>query len=605
MSRELFLVTLGYFLLFATASYGLGSLLLHTKISIAQIGTRIMIGLGLIGNIGLVMALAGRFEKSNLLLILTIITLISYRNILELIKYFLTNIGSGWKIIKSDWLASLILVFAMMVGGSLYLASMAPPHASDELHYHFPQARAVAESGKVGHSWDGHYFYGNIPKLGEMIFAEGLLLSDYSLAHALNYLVLIGFLFLVFGLVKRRYGYRAAVFSITLLLLFEDFTWNGTVGFVDSMTTAMEVGALLLIADWVSTKKDKLLLPAGLLLGLSLGIKYSPLPTALYLTLIILVTNWRKTLLFVMPAFLVGGYWYIKNWIIFGNPFYPMYFGHSGVSEESYTGLMNAIWQWEPKTLTTFMNKLKRWLTYSGSTTYVSIWLAPFVMLINIKDKFLLTLTGFYLLFIPYWFFFATHQTRFLLTGLVVASILTGILISKIPTRVIVIGLLLLIVMSLKVRPYEERNLFQHYLWMKLQAVERQYALGNLTEQEYLSREFGCQYDVVKYLEDNKLEGKVIDNWTRWFGPSTKYFAIQNDFVIFPNDHAFSVSEKNNINFVYYRDDYKRRNMESDNIFVKERVKLSLPEESMLIENSLLIFQNDECYLYKINHSLE
>lgn len=602
MSRELFLITLGYFLLFAISSYGLGSLILRrVKIEVSQIGIRILIGLGLIGNVGLVLALFGKFEKANLLIILSIILIVGYRQIIELFKYWYQKIGIGLKLIKSDVFTSLVLGFALLVAGTLYLAALAPPHATDELHYHFPQARAVAETGKVSWSWDGHYFYGNIPKLGEMIFAEGLLISDYSLAHALNYLVMIGFLILVFGLIKKRYGYRAAVFSVALLLLFEDFTWNATVGFVDSMTTAMEVGSLLLVADWVSRRKDKLLTAAGLILGLSLSIKYSPLPTALYLTVIILVTNWRKILPFVVPAFLVGGYWYIKNWILFGNPFYPMYFGHRGVSEESYQGLMNAIWQWEPKTWATFMKKLGRWWTYSGSTTYLSIWLAPLVIFINRKDKFILTLTGFYIMFIPYWFLFATHQTRFLLTGLVIASILTGILVAKIPTKVVAIGLLIIILVSLRVRPYEARNLLQHYLWIKLQAVERQYALGNLTEREYLSREFGCQYDVVKYLEDNQLDGKVIDNWSQYYAPSVRYFARNNEFV-----QMYEVDDIKSLGFNYYfvRETTKSklfRDLGENRQYSIKYGPIFLRVEDELRGSWNEIVTIDDCVLYELN----
>ncbi|MBT4349569.1 DUF2029 domain-containing protein [bacterium] len=560
---------------------------------------RIMIGLGLVGSLGLILALLGVFEKEYLLMILAVLILIGHKKYLELIKYARSKFISSLEVIRSDLLATIVLGFSLLVAGSLYLSAMSPPQATDELHYHFPQARSVAETGRVGWSWDEHYFFGNIPKLMEVIFAEGLLVSDYSLAHSLNYLMLVGFLILVFGLIKDKFGYKAAVFAVTLLLLFEDLTWNATVGFVDTATSSLEIGSLLLVTEWVSKRKDNLLMMAGLLLGLGLGMKYSPLPTALYLTIIILIINFRKILVFGIPAFLVGGYWYVKNWILFGNPFYPMYFGHNGVNDDVYFRLMNNIWQWEPKTLHTFLDKLKRWWSYSGSTTYVSIWLAPFAGLVNIKDKFLLILTGYYVLYIPYWFFLATHQTRFLLTGLVVASIITGILFSKIPSKLLWMGLIFLVLITLRFRPYPERNLFEHYLWIKLHTVERQYALGNISEREFLKRKFGCQYEVVDYLNTNNLLGRVIDNWSAWHAPSVNYFSNYNQFTSYDYTNRLKFSD---YQYYYLNNEVKQKHVSDLNPDLLSRTKNLLISDEEIIPSLELIFESGECKLFKIKN---
>lgn len=596
MSFELLLLTLGYFLFFVVASYSLGSLLTRKmKISLMLVGVRIMIGLGFVGNIGLLLGLLGEFKKTNVIFVLVVLILGGLKEVFILIEYFKIEVLSSFKLIKTDILTSLVLVFSILVGGSLYLSAMSPPHATDELHYHFPQARSVATTGKVNWSWDGHYFFGNIPKLMEVVFAEGLLLSDYSLAHALNYLFLLGFLILVYGLIKDKFGYKAAVFSIALLLLFEDLTWNATVGFVDSATTALEVGALLLVAEWLCGRKDKLLILAGLLLGLGLGMKYSPLPTALYLSIVVLIVNYKKIYMFGLPALVSGGYWYIKNLILFGNPFYPMYFGHTGVNTDVYLRLMNNIWQWEPKTLHTFLDKLKRWWTYSGSTTYVSIWLAPLTGFVNKKNKFLLILTGYYVLYIPYWFFFATHQTRFLLTGLVVASILTAILFSKIPNKILLVGLIVLGLVTLNFRPYEERNLLQHYFWIKFHVVERQYALGNISEREFLKRKFGCQYEIIDYLNSNHLLGNVIDNWSAWHAPSVSYFAKN----IFSSYDALQGIDS--YRYLYVDESVKERHISDLDPVLTERTKTLLKADNEIEKYLNLEYQSDDCKLYEIN----
>ena len=271
-----------------------------------------------------------------------------------------------------------------------------------------------------------------------------------------------------------------------------------------------------------------------------------------------------------------------------------MYFGHQGVSEESYAGLMNAIWQWEPKTLATFFNKMRRWLTYSDLTTYIALWTAPVTLIINRQNALVKILSIYYLIYIPYWFFLATHQTRFLLTGIVIANILLGILLARIPRKITLLGLAGILIISLFVRPYEGRNLLQHYLWTKLHAVERQYALGNLSEREYLHREFGCYYDVTQYLIDHNLQGDVIDNWSQYKAPSVWYFS-SNSFV-----SKKSLNDlKNDINFYYVRDSVENSflNDQSDNYFIDNRTSY-LEVDTLVRENWNEIATINDCHLY-------
>lgn len=295
----------------------------------------------------------------------------------------------------------------------------------------------------------------------------------------------------------------------------------------------------------------------------------------------------------------------MKNWVLFGNPFYPMYFGHQGVSDEAYQGLMNAIWQWEPKTIATFMSKFKRWWSYSGSTTYVSIWLAPFAALVNRKSKFLIILVGYYVLYIPYWFFLATHQTRFLLTGLVVASILTAILVARVSTRYLVGCLVGLVVIGFVYKPDRTITLWSHYLNTKLHLVERQYALGNIREREFLSREFGCQYNVVKYLEDNNLKGDVIDNWSVWHDPSVAYFATENNFVRFSSDdyseeELLSELKSRNLRYLYLNVDTKDRYLDNVDVVVEKTKPGKIIVDEFVLGRSELMFEDGKCRLYII-----
>ncbi|MBT4359154.1 MAG: hypothetical protein HOD22_04345, partial [Candidatus Pacebacteria bacterium] len=522
---ELIVVSL-WFLLFVLASYGSGVRLLNlykkvfdggekNKDNIKDIGVSVLLGMGVIGNLGLILARVGQFYKTNLLIILGVIIIFSVKNFYFLIKFIYSNFSKFD--FKKNLVATGTLVISLLILASLYLSAMQPPHATDELHYHFPQARMVAETGKVGWSFDGHYFYGNIPKLMEVIFATGLAVQGYQLAHLLNFLIMIGFLLVVFGVINKVSGKKAASLAVLLLLLFEDLTWNATVGFVDSATVAYEISALLIFLVWlVAKKKDRSkLVITGSLMGVAMAIKYSPVPTLLFILVLLLFSRKKQALkdlfLLGLPALFFGGYWYIKNLILFSNPFYPMYFGHKGVSEELYLGQITNIQQWEPKTLKTFVDKINgRYKNQIEFTTFLAFWLNPLVLLFKKIPKEVRLLTIYFLLYVPYWFFVATHQVRFLLPALVVAIVILAVLLSKINQKLLLGSLFLLVVYSVAIRTYPARNMWQNYWYFKFHEVGRQYALGNISEKDFLERELGCQYTIVDYMNKNNLSGSVI-----------------------------------------------------------------------------------------------
>jgi hypothetical protein len=66
----------------------------------------------------------------------------------------------------------------------------------------------------------------------------------------------------------------------------------------------------------------------GSLLGLAIGSKVSFGPIAVVLSLIVWWRNgWRSVPLLLLTCGSLGGVWYIRNWILTGNPFYPGSFG--------------------------------------------------------------------------------------------------------------------------------------------------------------------------------------------------------------------------------------------------------------------------------------
>lgn len=634
MSKLDFIQTLINFLLVISVSTAFGITLIQLIQRIFQkdpkknhvykikfLGAALLLGLGVYGYLSLFLGLAGFFSKNYLLLVLLALALLSKNQFVKLSKYLYKNSLDIAKKCLMDPISLAAIIATVLILGSLYLSAMRPPHASDELHYHFPQAVQIVENGKIDPLFGGHYFYGNIPKLMEVLFAAGISISGYSLAHALNFAIMFGFLAIVFGIIYKHYGIRAATLSILLLVLFDDFTWNGTTGFIDTATTSFEIGALLLTTEWVLTKNKLSLLVGASLIGLALSMKYSPAPTFLYLLLVVFLFAFlrgrahRKSLISMLIVFggltfFFGGFWYVKNIVLFGNPIFPLYFGHKGATETQYASLINTLHQFRPKTLATFFELIKHYLTFNSSTVYLSFYLAFLASFVKKNRKFSLILLTYYVLYVFYWFFFATHQIRFLAPGIVVASILMAIVISKVNIRTwLKLALLLLfasIITSICCKSFSYKTIWNNYWFTKLNVVRRQYAVGNETKSQFLRRHFGCQYAVIEYLEENELEGGVIDNWTVWHGPSVSFYAKQNSFTGFTYDVSQTKQDlaktlaTNNIKYIYFNTKIKEKHLNNPHPLVVESKKSKLPAEELLLTYSKVIFTEDMCQLYEI-----
>lgn len=586
--------------------------------SLENIGAATIIGLSAFAYLGLFVGLLGYFNKTVFLIVIFALLLIPIKNA----DYFKKTKKAVLKTIKEivrSKASIVVLSIAFAIIGSLYLSAMRPPHTSDELHYHFPQVRQIVLDEKVSLDFGGHPFYGTIPKLMELIFAVGTSLSGYSLAHALNFLIFISFLLIVFGVLKKHYGTKTAAVSILLICLFDDFTWNATTGYIDAATTAAEIGFLLFILRWLKNKDSLNLSIAGLLVGVALSIKYSAIPTLFFGLAIILLSVFPKQGFkkyfstirnLVILALLFGGFWYLKNIFLFQNPFYPLYFGHNGISADKYIAIIENVQQFGPKTLQNFLTLIGRYKTLNGFTVYLSFFLPFLVIFLKKERKFHIPLLLFYVYYTLYWFFLATHQIRFLTPGIIVATLLTAILIGRLKTLQLtiltLIAFLCLEFYSLIISPLSLKTSWNNYWKTKFHLVERQYALGHETESSFLTHRFGCQFTVIGFLESNNLQGKVVDNWSVWHAPSVSFYATKNKFMTFdfdlerPETELWNVLKNADIKYLYFNTEVKERHLANTNQNIMSSRGHKVELEEYLVKNSERIYSDGNCRLFKI-----
>lgn len=548
------------------------------------------LGLGTIiyGSASLILGIFHQFTQVNLYILLLVAFIVG----ISKFKFPKLNI-------KLDWFSLGLLIVAMGMLFTTYLSAMQPPHTSDELNYHFPQAQKIVDDKRVDLRFGGHYFYGNIPKQMEVIFASGIALSGYSYAHSLHFMFLIALVLVVWGIFYKQYGARTASLGVLFLFMYDDLIWNVTSGFVDGASFCLEIMGLLFALKYIANRENRHdLIISGLMIGAGLTIKYSVAVTALYISLLLL-PRVKQIGYFVIPAIIAGGFWYIKNIVWFINPFYPMYLGHPGVTNNEYASLMAAIQQFGPKTLSYFRHLMEYFKEIQRLPIYFALLIAPLSIFIKKSSNFTRLLLVYFLLYVPYWFYVGTHQMRFFALAAILALLLSAIVIGSLRMRYLIVGFVVLAALMWRT-PYYDQTVLSFFSNTKFHLTERQYGLGNLTRDEFLHRWFGCYYDSIIWLNTQEDNGIVVDNWSYGTEANIPFYSQGHEYIAW-SKMDLEQMRKSQIKYMYTRDksiaQFTGRKEDSFTLSSPVNIKF----ESFFVTHSTLVKQIDDCRIYSLN----
>jgi hypothetical protein len=431
-------------------------------------------------------------------------------------------------------LGGLAIAAVMAIGQ--FLAALAPPEAYDELAYHLPAARAIASPHAAQQLLHAHDLYSNLPSLGECLYAAALTVDGIALAHTLHLAILLAFVALAAALVRERYSARAGALVAIALLAYPQLTYNATTAYVDAAATAFELGALLLALRWIERDEPADLVSAALLLGLALSVKYTPLFTAAFVGIIVGVTAVRRRatrlgLTSAAVALLTCAFWYAKNLIRFGNPFWPLYLGHRTMDEHTYTDFVNGVHAFGPRTVHAFLEVPWR---LAGDASVVP-FLALSLVVLALLSRPARAPAAFAVAFVTYWFWIATHQLRFLLTG-VAAAIIAVTIAAAAGGRVLrvafaVAAVVAIAVVQTKTHPFSV-GAVPGALATQVGSPKAEYALGLESRSAYLRRYFRCEADAVAYLDAHPGLSPVLMRQTAlepWFARATRFGKLPLD----------------------------------------------------------------------------
>lgn len=273
--------------------------------------------------------------------------------------------GLSRRITEDRILLSIFFLFAVSVSWTIFLGYLFPSYTWDALWYHLPIVGHIIQSGAIQEIavnsfieqfinifpknielfflWNTIFLRNDvIADLSQLIFAMAGVLTIYSIAVKLNirekYAIYSSLLFFFTPIIILQNATNYVDIAITVLFLIAvNFLIDGAVNEDSGSTTR---------AESLQQRSFRVFL-AGLTTGILLGSKGSGPLFAAVLSSVVVINEIRKHLglrkkislsmpgilkkslkfylvYFLLPVFLLGGYWYLKNWVIYGNPVYPM-----------------------------------------------------------------------------------------------------------------------------------------------------------------------------------------------------------------------------------------------------------------------------------------
>ena len=446
-----------------------------------------------------------------------------------------------------------ILCCCVILLGLTALVGVLTPSTSldwDSIAYHLAVPKIWIQQGHAGSI--SYIHHSNFPGAVDSWFTVGQLIGGQTAAKTFTWWFTVYGTVAIIGFIRERFSVSSSWLCGIAFASIPMVMWESGTAYVDVANGLFAGFGFVFAAQYIEKREKSDLILAAVMLSFAAGSKYTGLQAIFIASLVVLLLINKSEKLGAVKmgglAAALSSFWYIKNWILVGNPVYPFFYSiFGGKNWDTYNGF---IYSEEQKTFgySGVMNLGQSILglvispgrftnpspTAGAGFAFVSLGFAVFVGAIigivrGLVSKFDRAL-GLMILFQLLAWFALSQQSRYILTLVVPMLFFFAKALDWKPMSKLVMGVLALqVVVSLWVST-NQSSMFAERLPVLIGAITRDEFLGGYklddgssvpghVETYTLSKYIDSDNSVTKVALFDEVFGYYLNKPYFWAGP--------------------------------------------------------------------------------------
>ena len=428
-----------------------------------------------------------------------------------------------------------------------FILNLTPPISRDALIHHLAVPKLwLRHGGFYETPWANYSYY---PMYINLLYLACLYFKNDIAPKFIHLAFGLGTGWLIYFYLKQKFDRNWGLLGMIIFLTTPIVVWLSTSTYIDLGMIFFSTGSVLAFVKWRDSEYQQFrwLLVSSFCMGIAVGSKYNALIALFILNMILMLSYVRDThrqiaalkygMLFFTIAALVASPWYLKNYLLTENPFYPLFNGffkslhHKPVQEIVHSQAIEKIGRigffkmrevmygetfWETLLIPIrmfFQGEDNSYRYFQGSLNPILILFLPFILLNKKYRRDKILFMFFSVLFIFMAYFLTEKQVRYILPVLPFLSIIAVMGIKDLddrlkPAKLFTFlrfhgsfGSIARIVLFAGIASLLTLNFL--YLKNRMNIIKPfQYVLGQETRENFLRRNL-LHYPVVEYINMN------------------------------------------------------------------------------------------------------